>query len=206
MDNQTTKFLTLYRAYESYLREQGMEYKAVEDAATGQKQDRMRICRQIRNYLVHQEDAGFLAVSDLQLQFLETLCTEAKHGRDTAGDHTEPLVGAGCTPEDAPEIVLKRMKRKKTCFLPVYTLKNRKNVLLGEVSLIQVALALSKGSKQIGDGIRKFAEPPLILPADTLYKDVLEQLETVPVICITEDGTMNGHLYGACMKENGKWK
>ena len=194
MDNQTTKFLTLYRAYESYLREQGMEYKAVEDAATGQKQDRMRICRQIRNYLVHQEDAGFLAVSDLQLQFLETLCTEAKHGRDTAGDHTEPLVGAGCTPEDSPETVLKRMRQ------------NRKNVLLGEVSLIQVALALSKGSKQIGDGIRKFPEPPLILPADTLYKDVLEQLETVPVICITEDGTRNGHLYGACMKENGKWK
>lgn len=60
--HQTTDFLALYREYESLLREQGLEYKQAEDAAEGQVQDRMRICRQIRNYLVHQEDAGFLEI------------------------------------------------------------------------------------------------------------------------------------------------
>ena len=63
------RYLELYREYETALRAAGMDYKAVEEAADALVGDRMRMCRQMRNYLTHSSDAGFLDVSDQQISF-----------------------------------------------------------------------------------------------------------------------------------------
>lgn len=221
--HQTTDFLALYREYESLLREQGLEYKQAEDAAEGQVQDRMRICRQIRNYLVHQEDAGFLEISEKQMVFFKRLVEQEKTKLDTFGEHLMSLKGGACTPDDTPEAVLKKMKRLKTCVLPVWEIKEsslqkdiprwtafkdgtyRIEALLGQITIISVALLLAKGSETIGSGLKKYEKPAVILRPDTRMPDVLKFVEESPLICCTEDGTAKGGFLGAYIRENGKW-
>ena len=212
--HQTTDFLALYREYESLLREQGLEYKQREDAAEGQVQDRMRICRQIRNYLVHQEDAGFLEISEKQMAFFKGLVEQEKTKLDTFGEHLLSL---------RREAVLKKMKRLKTCVLPVWEIKEsslqkdiprwttfkdgtyRIEALLGQITLISVALLLAKGSKTIGSGLKKYEKPAVILRPDIRMPEALKFAEESPLICCTEDGTIKGGFLGAYIRENGKW-
>lgn len=212
--HQTTDFLALYREYESLLREQGLEYKQIEDNAEGQTQDRMRICRQLRNYLVHQEDAGFLEISEKQMAFFRGLVETEKTKLDTFGEHLLSLRSGACTPEDSPEAVLKKMKRLKTCVLPVWKLEEkmpkshityRTEVLLGQISVISVALLLAKGSETIGKGLRKYEQPEVILRPDTRMPEALGFAEETPLLCCTEDGTRKGAFLGAYIRENGIW-
>lgn len=74
----TAEFLKKYREYESLLLEHGSNYKQAEDSASGITQKRMRICRQLRNYLVHQEDSGFIQISKKQIHFLQNLIYNEK--------------------------------------------------------------------------------------------------------------------------------
>lgn len=221
--HQTTDFLALYREYESLLREQGLEYKQIEDNAEGQTQDRMRICRQLRNYLVHQEDAGFLEISEKQMAFFRGLVETEKTKLDTFGEHLLSLRSGACTPEDSPEAVLKKMKRLKTCVLPIWEIKEsslRKDIphwtackddtyrieaLLGQITLIHVALLLAKGSETIGSGLKRYEKPDVILRPDTRMPEALNFAEASPLICCTEDGTMKSGFLGAYIRENGRW-
>ena len=50
------QFLSLYKTYESLLRDHGTDYRKIEEQQEG---SRMTIMRQIRNYLSHAEDPGF---------------------------------------------------------------------------------------------------------------------------------------------------
>lgn len=211
---QNNDFLALYREYESLLREQGMEYKQVEDSLEGLGQDRMRICRQMRNYLVHQEDPGFLTVSEKQMAFFRDLIRQEKTKPDTFEDHLLSPRSGACTPEDSPEAVLKKMKRLKTCFLPVWKLKEgrlpngttyKKETLFGQISLISVALLLAKGAETIGKGLKKYETPDVILRPDTRMPEALSFAEQFPLLCCTEDGTVKGAFLGAYIRENGKW-
>ena len=75
MPNNAEKFLDAYREYETVLRAKGLDYKTVEDGADDITQNRMRINRQMRNYLTHQHDAGFLVISDKQIAYLKKSTT-----------------------------------------------------------------------------------------------------------------------------------
>lgn len=65
MVEQNQRFLELYRAYETVLREQGLDYFSVnEQAEPPLLKSRMTMVRQMRNYLTHVNDVDFLSVTD----------------------------------------------------------------------------------------------------------------------------------------------
>lgn len=84
MGKETDKFLSLYRTYENLLREHGTDYRAVEEKQTG---GRMTMMRQMRNYLAHSEDPGFIAVSPLCLRVLEDMVKEEMLKGDIVKKH-----------------------------------------------------------------------------------------------------------------------
>lgn len=81
------KFLTLYREYEGLLRSAGKEPKEVEEAENDLDGGRLRMCRQIRNYLCHVDDSSFIGISDKMLSFLNKRIIMLKEEGDTAKKH-----------------------------------------------------------------------------------------------------------------------
>lgn len=78
------QFLSLYKTYESLLRDHGTDYRKIEEQQEG---SRMTIMRQIRNYLSHAEDPGFIAISQTCLNFLERLVKEEQMKGDLIKNH-----------------------------------------------------------------------------------------------------------------------
>ncbi len=73
MNKETDEFLSLYKTYEGLLRKRGTDYRAVEEKLNS---DRMRMMRQMRNYLCHSEDPGFVIISPVCLEALKIMIKE----------------------------------------------------------------------------------------------------------------------------------
>jgi len=66
-------FLNLYREYETILRNKGIDPKDYENEADDTTSNRLRMCRMFRNYLSHQNDVGFIDVTDEMVSFMEDM-------------------------------------------------------------------------------------------------------------------------------------
>lgn len=188
---QTDLFLTLYKEYESVLREQNLDYKVIEESAEDMVQNRMRICRQFRNYLSHNHDEGFLQISDVQIKFLQQLLDKQRMTADVLKKHVKTVRTASCSPAQKCTEVLPRMIKLKVDYFPVY---EEGTGVLGMVSIwdVTAAMLISKTAK-IGS-IKKYTKVPLCAKPD-------EQMErlymyAVPLICCTDTGTADGKLLG----------
>ena len=87
MASTTEKFIGLYREYEQLLRTSGLDPKTVEDAAANLDSDRLRLCRQFRNYFAHVQDPGFLEATDKMMRYLEGKVRELKLAGDVVKKH-----------------------------------------------------------------------------------------------------------------------
>lgn len=83
MSDLNQMFLDKYKEYENVLREQDISVFDVNEQLTGLKKDRLTIMRQMRNYLTHHADPGFLNVTKEQVSFLDELVIDAKKYVDT---------------------------------------------------------------------------------------------------------------------------
>ena len=71
--NQNTKYMELYRKFESLIRTAGYEsVKAYEDSLSedSKKQGKVRMCRVIRNYIEH-EDQAFIEATTEMINFIQ---------------------------------------------------------------------------------------------------------------------------------------
>lgn len=71
--NQNTKYMELYRKFESLIRTAGYEsVKAYEDSLSedSKKQGKVRMCRVIRNYIEH-EDQAFVEATPKMINFIQ---------------------------------------------------------------------------------------------------------------------------------------
>lgn len=70
--SQNTKYMELYRKFESLVRANGFEsVKSYEDGLSDtQKQGKIRICRVIRNFIEH-ENPSFIEVSTNMIDFIQ---------------------------------------------------------------------------------------------------------------------------------------
>lgn len=84
MSKENDEFLSLYRTYEGLLRARGVDYRAVEEELNS---DRMRIMRQMRNYLSHSEDPDFIAISPVCLKALQQMVKEESLKGDIIKNH-----------------------------------------------------------------------------------------------------------------------
>lgn len=195
-----TEFLELYKTYEGLLRNDGKEYKAIEDAADDLTQNRMRICRQMRNYFCHQNDSGFLVVSKAQIQFLKDLILAYQAQQDTVEDHMVAIRSGSAARTDSLEFIVKKMKRLHTELLPVWS---KEHGLAGIVSLTDVVSGMLKNGSFAALGKTKLVSA-FVVPKDMPMKDVLEM--SSDVVVVTDDGSHGGQCLGVWIRENGHWK
>lgn len=107
--NNNEKFLALYKDYETLVRNRtDKDPKDYEEVQGDLEMNRLRMCRQFRNYLSHQNDGRFLAVSDVQLKFMESVVDSLKKSGDTVKKHLKsPAAATVSVNEACKEALLK---------------------------------------------------------------------------------------------------
>jgi hypothetical protein len=98
--NNIKEFLKLYKDYETLIRNKGLDCKNVEDVSDETTGSRLRMCRLFRNYLSHQNDPGFLEVSDSMLHFLEDQTLTLIMEKDILQKHLKRPVSGTCSLSD----------------------------------------------------------------------------------------------------------
>lgn len=87
MSKETDEFLSLYRTYEGLLRVRGVDYRTIEEEQSNKGNTRMTIMRQMRNYLAHSEDPGFIAISPVCIKALEKMVKDEQMKGDIIKNH-----------------------------------------------------------------------------------------------------------------------
>ena len=100
------KFLEAWRGLEAALKDaDGPSVMTVEDNLKARSReadaDRLRACRQVRNYLTHSE-RGFLPVSDEMIKFLQDMAKEVRAARGTAKTEMISAAKYGAVSPDDP--------------------------------------------------------------------------------------------------------
>ena len=73
MKDNVDEFLVAYKAYEMVCRAKGKEVKDIEDelGENNPKMQKIRICRQLRNFCVHNEHNDFIQIHKGMIKFLK---------------------------------------------------------------------------------------------------------------------------------------
>lgn len=195
MATNADRFLSLYREFETLLRDDGKDYKELEESANDLLQNRLRINRQLRNYLTHNHDAGFLEISDKQIAFMEKLIFEQKSSMDILKKYIKSAKVAGCLCTDTLDDVLTKMMKLKVTRLPVYD----ESCVLGIVSWIDVlkAYRTEKRPKTAKlSVVKKFDKKVICMTPDTLMSDILMTVDLSDMVCCTDSGDKKGKFLG----------
>ncbi len=184
---QTEKYLAVYKDYETALRDAGIDPKAVEDAIDEVTAGRLRICRQMRNYLAHNNDPGFLEISDGQIRFLEGRLKEQKMSGDIAKKHMKPASACICSMEDRCTAALEKMKKNKATEIMVTT-----------GSDIRIATCLEVASGAVASKTTKLKDVKL-QKARIVYTRPDMKIDSLPkgvhILC-TDTGEKDGKILG----------
>lgn len=189
---ETRQFLSLYKTYENLLKSHGTDYRSVEDRQSGQ---RMTFMRQMRNYLSHAEDPGFVAVSSVCLSYLEGLVREERLKGALVRDYmVTPAKGSLKIGMRLSEAVYKFSKRAMVGVLelPVYDPETKR--FMGILTQERAAYALFKrGDVFLGeDACGPFGNVfHLVRPDDPVPEDMDDRY----YIC-TRDGTFDSQYMG----------
>ena len=157
-------------------------------------QCRMRIMRQMRNYLSHTPDPGFLEVSDKQIEMLKTMVANEQMRGDVVKNHL--LSPRRCSVEENALVkdALAAVARQNLLCLPV--LREKKAV--GIANIHKLALLCVKGK---ADAATKAAYGTL--GRNMVFVRPEEKMENVCgfkcAVCCTEDGTPMGGFLGLCV-------
>ncbi len=180
------EFLSVYREYESFIRDQGIEPKDHEEKVDDMTANRLRMCRQMRNYLSHQNDPGFLNISDNQIAFLRAYTESLKMKGDVVKKHLKSVTMATCLDSDKCGDVLKKMVKLKVNDIVVISKKG-----FGVANIYDI-IAKAIESKTTKMALVKTKQAYKIVPPTMKMDDV--PLGSV-IIC-TQDGTDTGKVLG----------
>lgn len=190
INKDVEEFLALYKSYETALRAQDTDYRTVEEKSGS---DRMRIMRQIRNYLSHADDPGFIAISPVCLEALRQMVKEEQAKGDIAKNHlVTPAKGSlkeGMPLSSAVYRIVRHMENRRP-EMPVY---DEKKQLKGILTLKQAAYALDQGhtllyEKTCGPYTKDFH----IVKPDDLVPEKRDGL----YYCVTKNGTLDAQYMG----------
>lgn len=188
------KFLSLYREYETLLRDAGVDYKELEDSCEDvQMQNRLRINRQLRNYLTHNHDAGFLDISEKQIAYLEALILEQKQKGDILKKYIKTIrTGCVSTTDKLVDVLTKFTKLKQTKLLVL-----EQGCPVGIVNVYDVMkayLAATRPKTEKLSAVKSMQKRIPYVDGLTSMEQVLELHESV--ICCTDNGTKDGKVLG----------
>lgn len=194
MGKETEQFLSLYRTYENLLRDHGTDYRSIEEQQTN---SRMTMMRQMRNYLAHAEDPGFLSISKNCLTTLENMIKEESLKGDIVKNHLVTPAKGSVKEGMMMSAVVKWMAARVMLGyqeLPVYDAETKR--VKGIILLEWAAHMLDKegnhplSEKTYGEygniGMEHFLKPADLVP---------DNMGTDWYIC-TKDGTQDSQYMG----------
>ncbi len=200
MSKEVDQFLSLYRTYEGLLRQRGIDYRTVEEQQTSQGIGRMTIMRQMRNYLCHAEDPGFIAISPVCVRELEKMVKEEQMRGDIVKNHLVTPAKGSLKEDTILSHAIYRMSLLAMIgvhSLPVYDDKAKR--LKGIIMLERAAYELSKrGNVTIREAMcGQYGNSEIIVPPDMLTKDAIAKASyNSSYIFCTKDGTLDSQYLG----------
>ncbi len=184
--NTNNKFLSLYKEYETLIRDQGIDPKEYETNVDDLSANRLRICRQLRNYLSHQNDPGFILISEKQNSFLESYIKSLKTSRDIIRKHLKNITSGACAETDKCSDVLQKMIKNKTDRIFVIG-----KTAVGVASIYDVSSKVLESKTNKMSSIKSKKDYILISP-DTEMSDIPVNSN---ILC-TQDGSATGKIIG----------
>lgn len=194
MSAKTDRLLAQYRVYETLIRNAGQDPKAVEDSMEEERGNQMRMVRQFRNFLAHNEVPGFLEPTDKMLKFLDKEVLLLQIQGDTIRKHLRTPAAAVCEEKETCAAGIEKLAKMKQEKLVVHTKAGTYE--LCDIYALASLVAASKSAKICV--APRLKEKPLFMPPTVLFSDV----ETDRVIICTQDGTEKGKLLGVVKQLN----
>ncbi len=145
--DQNTKFLEAWRSLELLLRDDNKTVQDYENTLSYQNRDtdasRLRICRQIRNFLVH-DGTGFVAAAAEMTRFVEDLATELQRAKGTARTTMMSVAKYGyVTPGETTAAAARVLLNKHRDSVLVLDTDKK---LLGAINIMSLATAISENT------------------------------------------------------------
>jgi len=185
MASTTEKFIGLYREYEQLLRASGLDPKTVEDAAANLDSDRLRLCRQFRNYFAHVQDPGFLEATDKMMRYLEGKVRELKLAGDVVKKHIKKPDTCILSESDKVQVASERFQKLK-CFSLIVL---KADGAYGSLSVFDILG--QRGTAKINTLKIKGIKPKFCGPLDDFAS-----LDPEQVYLCTDSGVSDGKLLG----------
>ena len=173
------KFLDSFRALDTELKYDEMSVLDYENSLSGIEQERLKVCRIMRNYMAH-NDTTFLTASNEQIKFLNAQVTNIRKSSKLVKDVMKKIkpIKATSTMKDIIALV------DKYSIAPII---NGKDIYLVDKDILVHQMAI--GNKKI--------VCPTRIPKYK-YIDKMERLELIDhgVYIVTNDGTSTGEFIG----------
>lgn len=184
-------FLALYKEYEQLLRNAGQDPKEEENAVyavSAAQGDRLRMCRQFRNYFAHSNDPLFLEPTGQMMAFMESTVYALRMQTEVANKHlTRPAtsVVADTTKCCDAALMLLPLGQERV----VVTTKDGYAVYR-MFDIIEAALKQPKATKI--KSLKPLRVKPVFVRPDT----PMQEIDPLEVNICTNDGTPEGFLMG----------
>ena len=184
--NKTEQFLTLYREYETLVRDVGQDPKDLEERMPDAEANRMRMCRLFRNYMSHQNDAGFLEPTEKMMGYLSRKVLDLKLAGDVAKKHLKK------------KLVVSADMRLADALRQVLPLERELILLVGKdgyrvLRLYDMMRLQLEGTKATKVGVVKPSRTKIQYVAP---ETAISSLDDTAFYVCTSDGTTDGKLLG----------
>lgn len=200
MSKENEQFLSLYKTYEGLLRQRGADYRVIEEEQSKQGIGRMTIMRQMRNYLCHAEDPGFLTISQTCIKALEKMVKEEQLKGDIVKNHLiTPAKGSLKEGTPLSQVVYRMSKLAMTGIysMPVYNEETKR--LKGMVLLERMAYELDrKGNIPLEESTcGAYGQYMTIVAPETQASHIAPMpfTDSTYILC-TKDGTLDSQYLG----------
>lgn len=186
------KFLALYKEYETLMRDAGKDVKTQEDSVSGVESDRLRMCRQFRNYLAHTPDPGFLEPTDKMMRFLQSQADAIKSEGDIVKKHIKKPEACILSESDKISDAYEKFSRLK-CFSLLVLKKDGSYALLSVFDVIG-----ARSTSKIGLFKMKPVKPVFVSPMQPFGS-----VDMDAVVLCTDTGMPDGKLLGRVWTRDG---
>lgn len=188
MSAKTEKLLAQYRTYEGLVRDAGQDPLEVENGMPELESNRMRMVRQFRNFLSHNQAPGFLEPTDKMLAFLDKQVTGWAMKGDVVKKHVKGPMASVCYEKETCAAGLEKLAKLKMTRLVVIDKAGAFG--LCDMFALAALVAASKNAKL--STAPRLREKPVFVRPDILVTD----LDPDRVHVCTDDGTPGGKLLG----------
>lgn len=189
-------FISCYKELESLLSVSVREY---EDTLSESDSQKLRLCRQFRNYIQHNDDNTFLIVSEDMLSFLKKIVYQIKIRDGIAKEKMVSIKKYGCVllTDTLSDIAL-LLKKKNLKEVPVF---DDKNQYIGFISKEMISDYFALGSLTKATKLQKYKDNLLLrnvytTAEDTPMMDVMQHLHQHPevqyVFVLNKKGIVSG--------------